>query len=284
MKIGQFFKSQSMHLKHGLIALLLASSALFASAPAQAAGELEHATLTVVVSPLGAPQAFLKDSIIHPHGIDIDVIYEMQRRLGFKLKEDRIYAQEREDAFRRIRTGKADIFIGGISKTAERQKIYDFTPVYYASCLGMLYNPVRNPDVKDASDMKGLRVGVSLGSTSADYVKRMGGTPVPYTNSTLAYFQVYTGELDGVFFDRPPLAGFVNDMKFKEFAVTPEGPIGRADSQYAMVLTKDSPYTAIISKTLTDIIHDGTMQLILEKWNAGDMSIFNPHNDSVNIN
>lgn len=72
-------------------------------------------------------------------------------------------------------------------------------------------------------------------------------------------------------------------MKFEEFAVTPEGPVGREDSQYAMVLTKDSPYTDIISKTLTDIIHDGTMQRNLEKWNAGDMSIFNPHNDSVDI-
>ena len=38
-----------MHLKHGLVALLLASSALFASAPAQAAGELENVTLTVLV-------------------------------------------------------------------------------------------------------------------------------------------------------------------------------------------------------------------------------------------
>ena len=99
----------------------------------------------------------------------------------------------------------------------------------------------------------------------------------------MAYFQVYSGDLDGVLFDRPPLAGFVNDMKFEEFAVTPEGPVGREDSQYALVLTKDSPYTDIISKTLTDIIHDGTMQRNLEKWNAGDMSIFNPHNDSVDI-
>ena len=275
MNIGHFFKSKSMHLKHGLIALVMTSSTLFASANAQAAGELEHATLTVVVSPLGSPQAFLKDSIIHPYGIDIDVIYELQKRLGFKLSENRIYAQEREDSFRRIQAGTADIFIGGISRTAAREKIYDFTPVYYASCLGMLYNPVRNPDVKDASDMKGLRVGVSLGSTSADYVKRMGGTPVPYTNSTLAYFQVYTGELDGVFFDRPPLAGFVNDMKFKEFAVTPEGPIGRADSQYAMVLTKNSPYTEVISRTLTEMLNDGTVDRILKKWGAQDMSVTN---------
>lgn len=283
MKIGHFFKSQSMHLKHGLIALVMTSSALFASAPAQAAGELENVTLTVLVSPLGAPQAFLKDSITHPQGIDIDVIYEMQRRLGFKLKEDRIYAQEREDAFRRIRAGQADIFIGGISKTAERQKIYDFTPVYYASCLGLLYNPKRHPNVKGVEDMKGMRIGISEGSTSASYVQRMGGTPVGYRNTIMAYFQVYSGDLDGIFFDRPPLAGFVNDMKFEEFAVTPEGPVGREDSQYAMVLTKDSPYTDIISQTLTDIIHDGTMQRILEKWNAGDMSIFNPHNDSVDI-
>lgn len=281
MKIIKLFKSQSLRLKHVLIALTMASSCLFASAPAQAAGELQHVTLTVLVSPLGTPQAFLKDSITHPHGIDIDVIYELQKRLGFKLKEDRIYAQEREDAFRRIRSGNADIFIGGISRTAEREKIYDFTPVYYASCLGLMYNPKRHPNVKDVTDMKGMRIGISEGSTSASYVQKMGGTPVAYRNTIMAYFQVYTGDLDGIFFDRPPLAGFVNDMNFPDFAVTPEGSVGREDSQYAMVLTKGSPYTAIISKTLTEIIRDGTMQRILEKWNAGDMSVYNPQNISI---
>ena len=278
MKISNFFTSKGLRIKNSFIALMLASTALFASSSAQAAGELSNETLTAVIYPIGSPQAFLKDSMTHPYGIDVDVIYELQKRLGFKLKEDRIYALELRDGFRRVKAGRIDIFAGGISKTAERQKIFDFSPAYYASCLGLLYNPKRHPDVKDVGDMKGMKIGVSEGSTSAAYVQRMGGNPVPFSNPIMAFFQVYSGDLDGVFFDRPPLAGFVNDMHFAEFAVTPEGRIGRADSQYAIMLPKDSKYTEIISKTISEMIYDGTMDKILLKWETPEMSILNSEN------
>lgn len=278
MKISNLLKSISLRIKNSLIALMLSSIAVFASTSAQAAGELSHVTLTAVVYPIGAPQAFLKDSITHPYGIDVDVIYELQNRLGFKLKEDRIYALERADAFKRVQAGRIDIFAGGISRTAERLKSFDFTPAYYASCLGLLYNPQRHPDIKDVGDMKGMKIGISEGSPSAAYVQRMGGKPVPFTNPIMAYFQVYTGDLDGVFFDRPPLAGFVNDMNFDYFAVTPEGRIGRADSQYAIMMPKGSKYADIINKTISEMIYDGTMDKILLKWETPEMSILNSEN------
>lgn len=278
MKLRSLFKNKSAHLKKSAIASLMAVSALFASTAAQADGELEHVTLTVLVNPLGTPQAFLKDDFHRPYGIDVDMIYELQRRLGFKLAENRIFVLDRPSSQKRLREGTADLFAGGVSRTAERMKSFDFTPVYYASSMGLMFNPKRNGNIKNITDIKGLRIGASSGSSSAKYVEKLGATPVPFTNAIQAYFHVFNGDLDGVLFDRPPLAGFVHDMNKAELAVTPEAAVGREDCKYAMMMPKGSQYKDIISNEITEMIYDGTVDKILLKWHASEMSVFNSEN------
>lgn len=278
MKFRSIFKNKSSRLKKSVLASFMAVSALFASSAAQADGELEHVTLTVLVNPLGAPQAFLKDDFQRPYGIDVDVIYELQRRLGFKLTENRIFVLDRPASQKRLRDGSADLFAGGVSRTTERMKTFDFTPVYYASSMGVMFNPKLHPDIKNVSDIKGLRIGASSGSTSAKYVEMLGATPVPFTNAIQAYFHVLTGDLDGVLFDRPPLAGFAHDMKKAEFAVTPEAALGRESCKYAIMMPKGSKYKDVISNEISEMINDGTIDKILLKWNAAEMSVFNSEN------
>lgn len=278
MKFRSIFKNKSYRLKKSVLASFMAVSALFASSAAQADGELEHVTLTVLVNPLGAPQAFLKDDFQRPYGIDVDVIYELQRRLGFKLTENRIFVLDRPASQKRLRDGSADLFAGGVSRTTERMKTFDFTPVYYASSMGVMFNPKLHPDIKNVSDIKGLRIGASSGSTSAKYVEMLGATPVPFTNAIQAYFHVLTGDLDGVLFDRPPLAGFAHDMKKAEFAVTPEAALGRESCKYAIMMPKGSKYKDVISNEISEMINDGTIDKILLKWNAAEMSVFNSEN------
>ena len=278
MKFRCIFKNKSSSLKKSVLASFMAISALFASSAAQADGELEHVTLTVLVNPLGAPQAFLKDDFQRPYGIDVDVIYELQRRLGFKLAENRIFVLDRPSSQKRLREGSADLFAGGVSRTTERMKTFDFTPVYYASSMGLMFNPKIHPNIKSVSDIKGLRIGASSGSTSAKYVEMLGATPVPFTNAIQAYFHVFTGDLDGVLFDRPPLAGFAHDMKWDEFAVTPEAALGRESCKYAIMMPKGSKYKDVISNEISEMISDGTIDKILLKWHSAEMSVFNSEN------
>lgn len=267
-----------MSLKKRLLAAIFAVGTLFGSTSVYAQGELEHVTLTVLVNPLGSPHAFLKDDFMRPYGVDVDVIYELKRRLRFNLTENRVFVLNRDASLARIKAGSADIFCGGVSYTEKRAKLYDYSPVYYASSMGVMFNPLRHPEIKKITDIKGLRIGASRGSSSGRYVSLLGATPVEFVNPIMAYFHVFTGELDGVLFDRPPLAGFVNDLHRAEFAVTPEAAVGRADCKYGLILGKHSPYTEIISKTIREMLEDGTMDKILLKWNASEMSIYNSEN------
>lgn len=246
------------------IALFLSLSC---SSNALADGELKGKTLTVIVNPVGAPLAFLTDDLEHPQGIDIDIVLELQRRLGFKLTENRIFPDALLEGMERVRTGKADIMGGGISYTVARTEKFDFTPIYYESSLALLYSKRHNSDIKNLTDIKGKTIGVQMGSTSERYAKLFKANPVPFNNVILAYFQVAMGKMDGIIFDRPELADFARMMPSLDLAIT-EDTFGAEDCQFALLLTKDSPYREIFAYTMEQMFMDGTIDSIKAKWNA----------------
>lgn len=254
-----------MRLSKKLICGYAALLGLMFSAPSQAMGELENVTLTVYVNPVGAPHAYLENDITHPQGLDVDIIYELQRRLLFNLRDNRIFPLDRDSAFARINAGEADLVGGGISYTMARAKIYSFTPIYLSSGLTVVYSPRFHPEIKSSQDVKGLNVGVEKGSTSEDYAAKLGAKPTYFTNNILALFQVANGELDALIYDRPPMDDFVLAVPAVGLKTLDE-TFGEEACQFAMAMPKDSKYAAIISDTIEAMMIDGTMKALLKKW------------------
>ena len=254
-----------MRLSKKLICGCAALLGLMFSAPSQAMGELENVTLTVYVNPIGAPHAYLENDITHPQGLDVDIIYELQRRLLFNLRENRIFPLDRNSAFARMKAGEADLVGGGISYTMARSKIYSFTPIYLSSGLTVVYSPRFHPEIKSSQDVKGLNVGVEKGSTSEDYAAKLGAKPTYFTNNMLALFQVANGELDALIYDRPPMDDFVLAVPAVGLKTLDE-TFGEEACQFAMAMPKDSKYAAIISDTIEAMMIDGTMKALLKKW------------------
>lgn len=254
-----------MRLSKKLICGCAALLGLMFSAPSQAMGELENVTLTVYVNPVGAPHAYLENDITHPQGLDVDIIYELQRRLLFNLRENRIFPLDRASAFARMKAGEADLVGGGISYTMARSKIYSFTPIYLSSGLTVVYSPRFHPEIKSSQDVKGLNVGVEKGSTSEDYAAKLGAKPTYFTNNMLALFQVANGELDALIYDRPPMDDFVLAVPAVGLKTLDE-TFGEEACQFAMAMPKDSKYAAIISDTIEAMMIDGTMKALLKKW------------------
>ncbi len=240
---------------------------LMFSAPSQAMGELENVTLTVFVVPVGSPHAFLESDFTHPQGLDVDIIYELKRRLLFNLRDNRIFPLDRTSAFERLSKGEADLVGGGISYTMERSQIYDFTPIFLSSGLTVVYSQRNHPELKSLQDVKGLKIGVEHGSTSEDYAAKLGGTPSYVTNNILALFQVATGELDALIYDRPPMDDFVLTVPSIGLKTLDES-FGQEACQFAMAMPKGSPYSKIISNTIEQMMIDGTIDALIKKWNV----------------
>ena len=232
-----------------------------------ALGELKGETITAIVNPVGPPFAFVVDNVSMPQGIDVDLILELQRRLGFKLKEDRIYLDALGDGMQRVYDGRADIMGGGISYTVARTSDYDFSPIYYESSLALLYSTRHNPDITSVKDIKGKTIGMQQGATSAHYADRYGAKTVLFNNVILAYFQVAMGRMDGIIFDRPEVADFARVMPSLELSVT-DDVFGSDECQFALLLTKDSKNRKAIALTMEEMFMDGTIDAIKAKWHA----------------
>lgn len=232
---------------------------------AEAASHLVNTTIKVALYPVGAPQGFIFEDLTKPQGFDIDVIYELQKRLGFRIAGNRILPMNLKEAFDSVKNGDADILIGGISYSEERSKFFDSTVVLFTSSLTIMYNSKENPGIKSLKDFKGKRIGVIPGSVYENFLTEIGAIPVRITNVIETYFQVFYGRLDGYIGDRPPLEDFVNAFHSDKLAILQE-PFGEEYCKYVFILGKDSPYTEVISRELKRMIEDGTMGGLLKFW------------------
>ena len=257
-----------MYIVKKLGAVLIAAalgSCVFNQAAAE--NELKGQTLTALVVPSGAPMGYLSEDLLHTSGVDIDIIRELQRRLGFKLTEDRVIPQNFSEGMKRVLDGRADIISGGISLTPARAEQYGHTPVYLASSLTVLYSKTHNPDIKTISDIKGKTIGVQEGSPSEVYAEKLGARPVYFYSNVLANFMVATGKYDGMIFDRPPTADFARVMKTLNLDVTDE-PFGQETCRFALLMPKNKSYNKLIHDTVQEMIDDGTIAAILKKWHV----------------
>ena len=256
-----------MGLRNKIAAAMLAAGVMAFSSVSHAIGEMENVTVTVFVNPIGAPLGFLETDLTHPQGIDIDIIHELQRRLLFNLRENRIFPLQRSEGFARLQNGTADIVIGGISRTPEREKLFAFTPVYFGSGLTVVHSKVSHPEMKTLDDVKGLRVGYERGSSAETFARQSGANAVPFDNLTLALIEVANGDLDAIIYDRPPVADFVRMVPSVNLA-TIDQIFNEEACQFAFAMPKDYKYADIINATIEEMLQDGTIEAILKRWEA----------------
>lgn len=236
---------------------------------AQAKNELKNVTLSVFVFPIGSPSAFFTDNLIELHGVDIDLIMELQKRLGFEFRENRIFPINFSDGFAKLDTGEGDLLGGGLSVTKIRQEKYALTPPYLQASLGVVYSTLHN-NFKTLKDLRGKRIGTDFASSNGayvDYIKKYGGEPVSVNNMSFALFLVAQGLLDGILYDRMPIEDFAINVKGASLAVLP-AEFGLEYARYALYMPKQSKYRYLIQYTMQDMIDDGTVARILRKWHV----------------
>lgn len=255
-------------MRQNLLALAVAYfMGLTASMQAHADGELSGVSMCVYVEPTNAPFSFLEEDLTKPLGLDVDIIYELQKRLGFSIQDERIYPLLRADQMERMRTGQADIIAGAMSRTDSRMLFMDFSPVYYDTGVVVLHSKTHTPDIKGLDDLAGKTVLVTRGASFIDFVKRQQPEAkiVEIANLTLGYFDVAQGKADALLYDYPIVDYFSRTMP--GLNLEPVGELfDRKDSQYVIGFRKDSPYTRYFLQEMREMRQDGTLDRLKEKW------------------
>ncbi|SHK26076.1 amino acid ABC transporter substrate-binding protein, PAAT family [Marinobacter antarcticus] len=227
-----------------------------------AAGTVSAETLRVATDPSFVPFEMLDQETGEMIGFDMEIIAEVAQRAGFDYT---INTMDFNGIIPALQTGNVDIAIAGITITAEREKIVDFSDPYYDSGLRILVRNDNN-DVTELSDLEGLKIGSKIGSTSYDFLKKnldKNDGVTPYPGSADMYMALMSGAVDAVFYDAPNVGYFARtkgEGKVRTIGKLYEG------QQYGIALKNGSEWVDEVNNAIASMQEDGTYKTIYEKW------------------
>ena len=199
-------------------------------------------------------------------GIDAEICGAIADKLGLELVIEDMEFNAINEA---VKSGKVDIGFGAMTVTAERAEIIDFTDSYATGVQVVIVTEDSAITSVDDLFAEGANhtIGVQISTTGDMYttwdIEDMGlGTIDRYSKGADAVQALLTGKVDCVVIDNSPAETFVAEnegLKILETEYITE--------DYAASLSKDNPELyAAVNGALQELIADGTVQAIIEKY------------------
>ncbi len=160
-----------------------------------------------------------------------------------------------------LTSGNYDTIIAGMSITAERDEIIDFTQNYYPPADSAFAST--NPD----ADLEGGVIAAQVNTIQAGFVAESGATLLEFATPDETVNAVRTGEADAVFADKDFLVPIVeSDAEF--VFVGEDVPLGGG---VGMGLREtDTELKAKFDAAITSMKEDGTLNAMIIKWFGED--------------
>ena len=198
-------------------------------------------------------------------GIDAEIAAAICEKLGYQLVIDDM---DFDSTIPALVAGNIDFIMAGLTVTEDRQKSVDFTDSY-ATGVQVIIVP-EDSEITSADDLfaEGANhiIGVQSGTTGDLYctwdIQDEGlGTVQPFKNGADAVLALTSGKVDCVVIDNEPAKNFVaanEGLKILDTEYITE--------DYAIAVAKDSELTAQMNAALQELIADGTVAAIIEKY------------------
>ena len=200
-------------------------------------------------------------------GLDIDIIKLLSQKLGFTFE---IVPMGFSSLIGALQTGDADFVISGMSYTAERAKVVDFSMTYCITDVGCVV-PV-DSTIASFDDLQGQIVACSQGTTYELLIEGIPGATLKTFQGQAAVGNAVAEGLDGVVAGLTSING---SKKLSNTVLTADGaPMlkyfllegeGTAD-QYNIAFPKGSKLVEPINAVLTELQADGTLDTLIKQW------------------
>ena len=211
------------------------------------------------------PYEFYDDETGEIVGIDAEVAAAICEKMGYELE---IVDMDFDAIIPAVTTGKIDFGMAGMTVTEERMQSVDFTTSYATGIQVVIVK--EDSEIVSVDDLfaegASHKIGVQQGTTGDLYcswdIEDEGlGSVERYKNGTDAVLALTSGKVDCVVIDNEPAKNYIaanEGLKIldTEYAV----------EDYAIALAKDSELTEKINAALEELIADGTVQAIIDKY------------------
>lgn len=226
-------------------------------ADVQKAGELVIAT-----SPDFPPFESLNGTEVE--GIEIEIMEIICEKLGVELK---IEQMNFDSVLPGVQAGKYDVGVSGISVTPDREKNTLFTDPYCLAAQAIVVTA--DSEIAGKADLADKKIAVQTATTAEAFCLGEGYSISSYENNADAETALVTGKVDAWVIDDLTAAEMVavynaeneNGLVILDEAMTTE-PYAFAFSFGSEDLVEE------INKILAEIVSDGTVEAIFEKYEA----------------
>ena len=211
-----------------------------------------------------APFEFQDETQKDYQGFDMDLIRAVGKELGYEVEIQNIGFDGLIPA---LEAKNIDVIISGVTINEERKAKVLFSDPYYQSGLSMIVRE-DNSDIHTFQDLKGKKVAVQLGTTSAAAVRKIEGVDIKEFNTPPdCFMELKTGGADVVVNDRP-----VNDYYITKSGAT--GVKGLPDlltaEDYGIAMNKNNKeLQEKVNGALKKLKENGEYQKIYDKWFGG---------------
>lgn len=219
------------------------------------------------------PPFTLRDKDGKPAGYDVDLLNAVGAKLGYKIEWT---TAEFSGLFGMLDTNRIDTIAQLVSVTPEREKKYRFSTPYAYSGAQLVVKP--DSSVRTLEDLKGKTLGVVLGINLQQYASEWNaahGNPFTlktYQDNNGVYDDVVNGRLDA-FIDSQITAIVQINARTLPLKLASDKPLYEIRHAYPFRnTTADQALADRFDKALGELIADGTLTRISDKWVGSDVS------------
>lgn len=200
-------------------------------------------------------------------GYDIDVARELAKRLGVKPV---FITTEWSGIIAGLQAGKFDVIVNQVGVTPARLEQLDFSIPYTYSIAQLIQRKNDSRQFKSLDDLKGHKLGVSLGSNYNDMAKSVPGIDVKtYPGAPEYLSDLAAGRIDAALNDRLMLAYL---LKHSPLPLRTSGNVGTPE-EMAIPFRKHNPeFADAVNAALKAMEKDGTLAKLSNKWFGIDVS------------
>jgi polar amino acid transport system substrate-binding protein len=224
-------------------------------------------TLTVATDKPAYPPYFEDDDPTNGEGFESAVAYAIAKQLGYGPAQVKWVVEPFNSSFA-PGPKDFDFDLNEISITPQREKAVDFSSPYYTANQAIVV--LKSSDAagaKSLADLKGLDIGVQVGTTSLEAVEDViqpDSKPEVFNSSNDVVTALKNEQIDAVVVDLPT-ALYLTAAQVPTATVVGQFEAPGGD-QWGALLAKGSPLTECVSKAVDELQSSGQLGQLNKRW------------------
>ncbi|WP_083383990.1 transporter substrate-binding domain-containing protein [Cupriavidus sp. USMAHM13] len=195
-------------------------------------------------------------------GFDVDVAKAVAARLGVKAE---FVTTEWSGIIAGLQAGKFDVIVNQVAITPQRREVLDFSTPYAYSAAQLIQRQDDKRAFRSLADLKGFKLGVSLGSNYNEMAKSVPGIDLKTYPGAPEYLRDLAAQrIDAALNDRL-MVGYL--VKTAKLPLRPGAVLPGANAEVAIPFRKGNPaFAKAIDQALEGLRRDGSLARLSTKW------------------